>query len=215
MSAEQTGPSQPQLAWWQWHRRLYNWVIHWADTKYGPLALVALAISGPIGVPIPLDVMVIGLSLSKPKKAIHYGLLGACCSVIGGTIAFLLGWAIGGDRVIAAFQHLNLGHIVDQALHLYREYDFWAVAISALTPVPYTMFSWLGGMAEISIWRFIWVSLIFRIMRFGGEGVLLYFYGQRARNFIEKYFNLATVLVMAMLVILYLASQWLQSLIAV
>ncbi|NJD17736.1 MAG: hypothetical protein FIA95_00400, partial [Gemmatimonadetes bacterium] len=26
-----------------WIRRLYNWVLHWADTPYGPAALIALA----------------------------------------------------------------------------------------------------------------------------------------------------------------------------
>ena len=214
MPTEQT-EQQPAIAWWHWHRHLYNWVIHWADTKYGPLAMVILAVTEPICVPIPLDVLVVGLSLSKPPKAIRYGVVGSLFSVMGGVIAFLLGSAVGGDRVVAAFQFLGLGHIVDQALGLYREYDFWAVSISALTPVPYMAFSWLGGMAEISLWKFIWVSLIFRIMRFGGEGVILYFFGQRARSFIEKYFNLATILAMVLIVILYFGMKWAKGLFVV
>jgi len=207
MPTEQIEP-RPAIAWWHWHRHLYNWVIHWADTKYGPLAMVILAITEPICVPIPLDVLVVGLSFGKPAKAIRYGVIGSLFSVLGGVIAFVLGSAIGGERVVAAFQFLRLGHVVEQALALYRQYDFWAVSISALTPVPYMAFSWLGGMAEISLWKFIWVSLIFRMMRFGGEGIILYFFGQRARNFIEKYFNLATILAMVLIVVLYFAMKW-------
>ena len=87
-------------------------------------------------------------------------------------------------------------------LELYQEYDFWAIAISALTPVPYMLFSWLGGMADISLAKFLAVSLVFRTMRFGGESLLFYLWGRKARDFIEKYFNLATIIAIILLVLL-------------
>ena len=188
-----------KVTWWHLHRRLYNWVVHWADTRFGPLALVLLAITEPICVPIPADVLVIGLCLGKPKRSIRYGLTCAFFSVLGGTIAFSLGLAIGGENVIALFDKVHLGSKANLALELYRKYDFWAIAISALTPVPYMLFSWLGGMAEVSIKKFILISLVFRTMRFGGESLLFYFLGARARRLIEKYFNLATIVVIILL----------------
>ena len=187
------------VTWWHLHRRLYNWVVHWADTRFGPLALVLLAITEPICVPIPADVLVIGLCLGKPKRSIRYGLTCAFFSVLGGTIAFSLGLAIGGENVIALFDKVHLGSKANLALELYRKYDFWAIAISALTPVPYMLFSWLGGMAGVSIKKFILISLVFRTMRFGGESLLFYFLGARARRLIEKYFNLATIVVIILL----------------
>ena len=187
------------VAWWHWHRRLYNWVVHWADTRFGPLALVLLAITEPICVPIPADVLVIGLCLGKPKRSIRYGLTCAFFSVLGGTIAFSLGLVIGGENVIAVFDKVHLGSKANLALELYRKYDFWAIAISALTPVPYMLFSWLGGMAGVSIKKFIVISVVFRTMRFGGESLLFYFLGARARRLIEKYFNLATIVVIILL----------------
>jgi len=188
-----------KVTWWHLHRRLYNWVVHWADTRFGPLALVLLAITEPICVPIPADVLVVGLCLGKPKRSIRYGLTCAFFSVLGGTIAFSLGLAIGGENVIALFDKVHLGSKANLALELYRKYDFWAIAISALTPVPYMLFSWLGGMAEVSIKKFILISLVFRTMRFGGEALLFYFLGVRARRLIEKYFNLATIVVIMLL----------------
>ena len=85
------------------------------------------------------------------------------------------------------------------ALDYYQRYDFWAIAISALTPVPYMLFSWVGGMAEVSLVKFVGVSLIFRAMRFGGEGLLFRLFGRRARALIEKYFNTATVVAIVVL----------------
>ena len=204
---QNAGAGEEKIAWWHWHRRLYNWVVHWADTRFGMLALILLAITEPICVPIPADVMVIGMCFGKPKRSLKYGLTCSFFSVLGGTIAFSLGLAIGPERVISFFEQISFGpiHLGDkaqQALELYQKYDFWAIAISALTPVPYMIFSWVGGMAEVSILKFVGISLIFRTMRFGGESLLFYFFGERARRLIEKYFNIATVVVIILLMIL-------------
>lgn len=187
------------LASWHLHRRLYNWVLHWADTKFGLLALILLAVTEPVCVPIPADVLVIGLCFAKPKSSIKYGLICSFFSVLGGTIAFSLGLAIGSQAVIDFFSYISFGDKAQLALELYDKYDFWAIAISALTPVPYMLFSWLGGMAGVSIIKFVLISVIFRTMRFGGEALLFYFLGEKAKTLIEKYFNLATILVIILL----------------
>lgn len=195
---------QNNVVWWHWHRRLYNWVIHWADTRFGVPALIVLALTEPICVPIPADILVVGLCLGKPKRSIRYGLICSFFSVLGGTIAFSLGLAIGGERIVHFFEQISLGPIhlgerVQQALGLYQRYDFWAIAISALTPVPYMLFSWVGGMAEVSLLKFIGISVVFRTIRFGGEATLFYFFGERARRLVEKYFNLATIIIIILL----------------
>jgi membrane protein YqaA with SNARE-associated domain len=187
---------------------LYNWVVHWADTRFGILALIVLALTEPICVPIPVDILVVGLCLGKPKRSLRYGLTCAFFSVLGGTIAFSLGLAIGPDRVVDLFGAIGLGARAQFALDLYTKYDFWAIAISALTPVPYMLFSWLGGMAEVSLLKFIIISIVFRTMRFGSEALLFYFFGERARAWIEKYFNIATVVVIILLAVLaYIMKQ--------
>jgi membrane protein YqaA with SNARE-associated domain len=204
-SDEQNVTNNKALSWWHLHRRVYNWVVHWADTRYGMIALIALALTEPICVPIPADVLVIGLCLGKPKRSLKYGLTCAFFSVLGGTIAFSLGLAIGPERIVDLFGNIHLGSKAQLALDLYSKYDFWAIAISALTPVPYMIFSWIGGMAEVSLLKFIAISIVFRTMRFGGEALLFYFLGEKARRLIEKYFNIATVVVIILLaVVVYL-----------
>lgn len=199
-SYEPRETSDEPVTWWQWHRRLYNWVVHWADTRYGMAALIVLALTEPICVPIPADVLVVGLCLGKPKRSLKYGLTCAFFSVMGGTIAFSLGLAIGPERVVDLFSSIGIGAKSQLALDLYTKYDFWAIAISALTPVPYMIFSWVGGMAEVSLLKFVTISIVFRTMRFGGEALLFYFLGEKARRLIEKYFNIATVVVIILLI---------------
>jgi len=204
-SDERRATGNKPIVWWHWHRRLYNWVVHWADTRYGMAALIVLALTEPICVPIPADVLVIGLCLGKPKRSLRYGLTCAFFSVLGGTIAFSLGLAIGPERIVDFFSSIGIGAKAQLALDLYTKYDFWAIAISALTPVPYMIFSWVGGMAEVSLLKFVTISIVFRTMRFGGEALLFYFLGEKARRLIEKYFNIATIVVIILLVVVVYA----------
>jgi len=208
-SDERRATSGESVAWWQLHRRLYNWVVHWADTPYGMVALIVLALTEPVCVPIPADVLVVGLCLGKPKRSLRYGLTCAFFSVLGGTIAFSLGLAIGPERVVDLFDTIGLGAKAQLALDLYTKYDFWAIAISALTPVPYMIFSWVGGMAEVSLLKFVTISIVFRTMRFGSEALLFYFLGEKARRLIEKYFNIATVVVIILLAVVVYVVRWL------
>jgi membrane protein DedA with SNARE-associated domain len=63
------------------------------------------------------------------------------------------------------------------------------------------LFSWLGGMAQVSLLKFVIISVVFRTMRFGSEALLFYFLGEKARRLIEKYFNIATVVVIILLAV--------------
>ena len=187
----------------QLHKRIYHWVIHWADTPYGSPAMAALAFSEAIFFPVPSDVLLIALCLGRPKRSFFYGLICVSFSIFGGCVAFWLGVMLGGDRVIEMFDFVHLGGKASQAMSLYREYDFWAVATAALTPVPYMVFSWLGGIAKISFIKFVITSAIFRSMRFFSESAIIYLIGPKAKEWIEKYFNLASIIVIILLVIIF------------
>jgi len=198
---------------WQLHHRLYNWVLSWAQHKYGPIVMVSIALVEPIFLPIPADLLLLAMCLGKPRKALRYGALVSAFSILGGGLAFGLGLAVGGDRVLNFFEASPVGadylqSRAAQALDIYARFGFWAVAISALTPVPYMLFSWLGGFARISFWMFLLTSLVFRTLRFSSQAVLIYLLGDRAKPWIDKYFNLVCCLVIALLALLFVLSRW-------
>jgi len=49
-------------------RRLYDWMLHWADSKYGLLALVVLSFAESSFFPIPPDVLLIALVLGASSR---------------------------------------------------------------------------------------------------------------------------------------------------
>ena len=173
---------------------------------------MVIAFVEPIFLPVPADLLLVVMSLAKPKKALRYGALVAAFSVAGGCLAFGLGLALGGQNVIDFFHSihfgpLDLGSKADMTLEIYRKIPFWAVATSALTPVPYMLFSWLGGLAKISFPLFAFTSLIFRTMRFGSEAVLIYFLGEKAKPLIDRYFNLICFGVILLLAVLFFVTR--------
>ena len=72
-------------------RRLYDWVLHWADTRHGPTALGALSFAESSFFPIPPDVMLAPMVLAERRKAWAYALLTTVTSVAGGLAGFAIG----------------------------------------------------------------------------------------------------------------------------
>ena len=190
-------------------RRLYEWTLHWAETKYAGPALATLSFSEAVFFPVPPDVLLMALCLGKPRRSFWYAASCTFWSVAGAMLAMYAGTYVGKERVLAVMQTVRLGTEADQALTLFARYDFWAVAIAALTPVPYKVFAWLAGFAGCHPLTFLAASAIFRAMRFFGVAGLVYAFGAPAKRFIDKYFNLATILVMIFLILLVMLLKYL------
>jgi len=174
-------------------RRLYDWVLHWAETPYGAVALFLLALSESSFFPIPPDVLLIVLSIGAPKKSFKFALICSIGSVVGGCIGYIIGWqfmSVIGERIIAFY---GLDQKVDYIRELYIAYDAWAIGIAGFTPIPYKVFTISAGAFNINIWVFIAASVVSRSARFFLVGGLIYFFGPKIQSFIDKYFNLLVV----------------------
>ena len=66
-------------------RKLYDWVLHWAETPYAVPALVLLAFSESSFFPVPPDVLLIALAISIPRKSFYYATLTSISSMTAGT----------------------------------------------------------------------------------------------------------------------------------
>jgi membrane protein YqaA with SNARE-associated domain len=174
-------------------KRLYNWVLHWADTPYGTWALFILAFAESSFFPIPPDILLIALAVAVPKKALKYAAVCSAGSVLGGCFGYLIGWQFMagiGDRIVALY---GLSDKVDYIATLYNQYDAWAVGIAGFTPIPYKVFTISAGAFNINFGVFLLASLVARSARFFLVGGLIYAFGPQIQSFIDKYFNILVV----------------------
>jgi len=191
-------------------RRLYEWVLHWAETRHAGKAMALLAYTEAIFFPVPADVLLIALCMGRPKSSFRWAAVCTFWSVVGGATAMLLGLAVGQQRVVEIMGWLGQGDSTQQALDLLRQYGFWTVAVAALTPVPYNVCSWLAGFSDVSPATYLIASVLFRPMRFFGVAGLVYLLGPPAKRFIDRYFNLVTVLFMAIVIAVVVAVKYLR-----
>jgi len=182
----------------KWVRRLYDWVLHWAETPYALFALGLLSFAEASFFPIPPDVLLIAMVLGNRKMAFRQAAVCAGASVGGA----LLGYAIGhfmwwtGDGVftgLANFFFVNIPGFSENAFfklqELYNNWDFWIIFTAGFTPIPFKLFTITGGAFSISLPMFLVASTISRSARFFLVAWLLWYFGEPIREFIDKYFN--------------------------
>ena len=170
-------------------KKLYDWVLHWAETPYAIPALFILSFSESSFFPVPPDVLLITLAISIPKKAFKYALICLIGSVLGGILGYGIGLhgyeTIG--RPIVDFYH---GEEIMNAIKLqYDQHGFLGILIAAVTPIPYKVFTIASGVFKFDFWLFIIASILGRSARFFIVAGLIWKFGSPIRDFIDKYFN--------------------------
>jgi membrane protein YqaA with SNARE-associated domain len=183
-------------------RRLYDWVLHWAQTPYGAPALFWLAFAESSFFPLPPDILLLALCLSLPERSYRYALLSTSGSVVGGMGGYLIGYALWGAMAELFYQYVpgftpaGFNHIQQ----LFSSYDFWVIFTAGFTPLPYKIFTIGAGVFEINFPLFVLTSLLSRGLRFFLVAGLIYTFGQQVKGLIDKYFNLLTIGFMVLLV---------------
>lgn len=174
-------------------RRLYEWVLSWADTKYGVPALFVLAFTESSFFPIPPDILLIALALSAPTRAFRFAAWCTLASVLGGLFGYFIGyslWAVFSPYLInRVFSQENFELVTNK----YNEYGVLAVFIAAFTPIPYKVFTVAAGVAKLNLFGFTAASIVGRGGRFFLVALVIRMAGPRAKRWIDEYFNIATV----------------------
>lgn len=173
-----------------------TWVIGWAYTPYGPIALAVVAFAESSFFPVPPDSLMIPLALSNPARALFLALVATAASVTGGMLGYLIG--LKGGRPLA--KRLVSDEKLALVQHYYRRYDIWAVAIAGFSPIPYKVFSISAGIFVLDFKRFIVASILGRGGRFFLVGGLIYLLGPTIQAYLTRYLGLATVGFVALLI---------------
>lgn len=183
-------------------RRIYNWVISWAHKKYSSVALFILAFAESSFFPIPPDVLQIALSVSRPKKSFFYAFISSIGSVLGGIFGYFIGlklWLFLKDFFFSYIPGFT-PEIFSIIQAKYELYNFWVVFTAGFTPIPYKIITISAGLFEISFLMFIVASAVSRSARFFLVATLIYFFGPKMKEFIDKYFNLLTIIFIVLLI---------------
>lgn len=181
-----------------WAKRMYDWVLGWAESPSGPAALFILAFCESVFFPVPPDVLLIALALGNSKKSFRFALNCSFGSVIGAMVGYSLGhfaW-IGSSGEFTGFAQFFFHNIpgftvqmYERIQNLFDKWNFWVIFTAGFTPIPYKVFTITAGVFQVNFLMFLLASVISRSARFFLFAWLIWKYGPGIKNFIDKYFN--------------------------
>lgn len=175
---------------------LYGWTLGWAESPYGLWALFALAFAESSFFPIPPDVLLMALSIGNPAGAFRYAFVCSFASVLGGCVGYGIGYWGGRPLMERIFGRARV-----QMVHTYfQKYEAWAVAIAGFTPIPYKVFTIGAGVFFVDFKTFVLASAASRSARFFLVAWLLYIFGAPIKGFIDRYFEILTIVFFILLI---------------
>ncbi len=181
-------------------RRLYHWVLGWADRPGGPAALFGIAVVESSIFPIPPDALLIPLALGRPRRAWRFAALCTVGSILGAIIGYLMGSALYETvgRPIVEFygysgQYAAIGDAYSRNLVI-------ALGTAGFTPIPFKVFTIAAGGFHVPFIPFVLVTAVSRGMRFFLVAGLIRAFGDPIREFIDRYLNLLTIVFAALLI---------------
>ena len=188
-------------------KKLYDWVLSWSESKWGALALFVLAFAESSFFPVPPDVLLIALCLGAVKRSFRYALICLAGSILGAMAGYSIGYflwqtAAGEYTALANWFFTNVFSEESflEVKNLYDKWDFWIVFTAGFTPLPYKLFTIMGGLFHINFAMFILASVVSRGLRFFLIGGLIWKFGAPIKTFIDKYFNLLAIAFTVLLV---------------
>jgi membrane protein YqaA with SNARE-associated domain len=190
------------------YTKCLNLAAHKSSKYY--LALVSFIESSFF--PIPPDVMVIPMIISKKSDYIKVFLVVTIFSVLGG----ILGYFIGAFFFDIGMQIMSIYGYEDKLINLKNNLinseGFYAwlgiLFLAGFTPLPYKVFTIASGLIGFNILIFILISLISRGLRFFVVSYLSYKFGELFTQFMNKHgskwFTIIGILIVLAGVIIYL-----------
>ncbi|MBX3435622.1 MAG: DedA family protein [Pirellulales bacterium] len=178
-------------------RRLYNWVLHWAETPYGTPALAAISFAESSFFPIPPDVLQIALSASRPRRSFFYAAVSAVASVAGAVLGWLIGY--GAWEALDDFFYRYVPGVTPEIVahvgELYRDNAFWTIFTAAFTPIPFKVITIAAGVFHgyVPLATLVLAAAIGRSGRFFLVGACMWWFGPSVRRILEKHLEWITL----------------------
>lgn len=191
-------------------RRLYDWVLHWAFTPYGPWALFLLSLAESSFFPLPPDPLLMALCLGAPPKALRFAAITTGASVLGGVIAYGIGawaWELLQEPFFTYVPGVS-PEAFEGVRARYDQYGLLFIFLAGLTPIPYKVFTLSAGVFHINFGIFVVASILSRGLRFFLVAGLVYRFGEPMGRFIDRYFNLLTWVFALLVVLGFMAVTW-------
>ena len=193
-------------------KSLYKKCLDLAGHKSSKYYLAVVSFIESSFFPIPPDVMVIPMVISKKNDFIKIFLITTIFSVMGGMLGYLIGafFFEFGTQIMNFYGYEDkLSNIKENLVNSEGFYAWLGILfLAGFTPLPYKVFTIASGLIGFNFLIFVLISLISRGLRFFLVSYLSYKFGDLFNEFMDKHgskwFTIIGILIVIVGLVVYL-----------
>ena len=197
-------------------KSLYKKCLDLAGHKSSKYYLAIVSFIESSFFPIPPDVMVIPMVISKKNDFFKIFLITTIFSVMGGILGYLIGTFFFefGTQIMSFYGYEDkLSKIKESLLNSDGFYAWLGILfLAGFTPLPYKVFTIASGLIGFNFLIFVLISLISRGLRFFIVSYLSYKFGNLFNEYMDKYgskwFTIFGALIVIIGLTIYIISKY-------
>ncbi len=186
-------------------KELYNKTIKLAGHKSSKYFLALMSFIESFIFPIPPDVLIIPMTISKKKDWIKIALIATIASVLGACLGYFIGYVFFNEIGIKIFEIYGFDNTSFLKDKISSEGGIIAwitlLAIAGFSPIPFKLLTITSGFVHFNLLYFIIVALITRGLRFFFIAFLIGNFGSTMKKIIEKKLLKISIIFSLMLII--------------
>ena len=170
-------------------KKLYDKCVTWAGHRFAKPILAFEAFIESSFFPIPPDVMIIPMVISKRNEFIQIALIATIFSVLGALFGYYIGYSLN-EFAIKIFEFYGYEYSNSFAEIFTSGGGFFAwlgiLVTAGFTPLPFKLLTISSGIIHFNLISFIFICIVTRGLRFFLVAYLTYRFGHKIGPFLDK-----------------------------
>ena len=186
-------------------KKLYDKCVVWAGHKYAKPILAIEAFIESSFFPIPPDVMIVPMVISKKEEFLRIALITTIFSVLGALFGYYIGYSLNEVAIkIFAFYGYEYSDTFKEKFSTRGGFFAWlGILITAgFTPLPFKLLTISSGIIHFNLISFIFICIITRGLRFFVVAYLTYKFGDKIGPFLDKQGARWSIIIAAIIIII-------------
>ena len=186
-------------------KKLYDKCVTWAGYKYAKLVLAIEAFIESSFFPIPPDVMIIPMVVSKKNEFIQIALIATIFSVLGALFGYYIGYSLN-EVAIKIFEFYGYEYSESFKDKFTTGGGFFAwlgiLVTAGFTPLPFKLLTISSGIIHFNLIPFVLICIITRGLRFFLVAYLTYKFGEKIGPLLDKQGTKWSIIIAAIIIVI-------------
>ena len=184
-------------------KKLYDKCVKWAGYRYAKPILAFEAFIESSFFPIPPDVMIIPMVISKKNEFIKIALIATIFSVLGALFGYYIGYSLNevGIKIFEFYGYEYSDSFKEKFASGGGFFTWLGILVTAgFTPLPFKLLTISSGIIHFNLISFIFICIVTRGLRFFLVAYLTYKFGEKIGPFLEKQGTKWSIIIVAIII---------------